>query len=85
MPSVSTVKYDHDFFFNAQVNMATSKMEDIKKEYEMKLDEYARLLDIRAARIKVGGCFKHTSWLLTHRSNIFKFCSIPFSIVASEV
>ncbi|BFZ12751.1 hypothetical protein BsWGS_15789 [Bradybaena similaris] len=38
--------------YQTEVNMATSKMEDIKKEYEMKLDEYARLLDIRAARIK---------------------------------
>jgi len=28
-------------------------MEEVKKEYEMKLDEYARLLDMRQARIKV--------------------------------
>ena len=28
-------------------------MEELKKEYEMKLDEYARLLDLRQARIKV--------------------------------
>lgn len=38
--------------YQAEVNISTSKMEDIKKEYELKLDEYARLLDIRAARIK---------------------------------
>ena len=40
--------------FVIQVDMSASKMDDLKKEYEMKLDEYARLLDIRAARIKVG-------------------------------
>jgi len=33
--------------------LATGKMEEVKKEYEMKLDEYARLLDMRQARIKV--------------------------------
>ncbi|KAJ8302489.1 LOW QUALITY PROTEIN: hypothetical protein KUTeg_018885 [Tegillarca granosa] len=35
-----------------QQEICTNKMDDVKKEYEMKLDEYARLLDIRAARIK---------------------------------
>lgn len=32
--------------------MARQQLDDMKKEYELKLDEYARLLDIRAARIK---------------------------------
>lgn len=36
-----------------QVQAVTKKMEENKKEFEMKLDEYARLLDLRAARIKV--------------------------------
>ena len=31
-------------------------MEEMKKEYELKLDEYARLLDLRQARIKVLIC-----------------------------
>ncbi|XP_041375657.1 protein fantom-like [Gigantopelta aegis] len=38
--------------YQIEVDLAASKMDDLKKEYEMKLDEYARLLDIRAARIK---------------------------------
>ncbi|GFN89784.1 protein fantom [Plakobranchus ocellatus] len=38
--------------YQTEVNLATGKLDDVKKEYEMKLDEYARLLDIRAARIK---------------------------------
>ncbi|RUS82637.1 hypothetical protein EGW08_009590 [Elysia chlorotica] len=38
--------------YQSEVNISTSKLDDVKKEYEMKLDEYARLLDIRAARIK---------------------------------
>lgn len=36
-----------------KVDISQSKIDEIKKEYETKLDEYARLLDIRAARIKV--------------------------------
>ncbi|KAL3860281.1 hypothetical protein ACJMK2_010423 [Sinanodonta woodiana] len=38
--------------YQQEVELTTQKMDEIKKEYEMKLDEYARLLDIRAARIK---------------------------------
>ncbi|KAK3603408.1 hypothetical protein CHS0354_009388 [Potamilus streckersoni] len=38
--------------YQHEVELTTQKMDEIKKEYEMKLDEYARLLDIRAARIK---------------------------------
>ncbi|XP_035828549.1 protein fantom isoform X2 [Aplysia californica] len=38
--------------YQTEVNLATGKLDEVKREYEMKLDEYARLLDIRAARIK---------------------------------
>lgn len=41
-----------------QVEVVTSKMEDNKAEYESKLEEYAQLLDIRAARIRVHINFK---------------------------
>ncbi|WAR12637.1 FTM-like protein, partial [Mya arenaria] len=34
------------------VALATGRMDEVKKEYEMRLDEYARLLDMRQARIK---------------------------------
>ena len=37
----------------------TGKMEEMRKEYDTKLDEYAALLDIRANRIKVGAL---TDW-----------------------
>ncbi|XP_069113817.1 protein fantom-like isoform X2 [Argopecten irradians] len=38
--------------YQQEVEISTNKLEEVRKEYEMKLDEYARLLDIRAARIK---------------------------------
>ncbi|XP_021379187.1 protein fantom-like isoform X2 [Mizuhopecten yessoensis] len=38
--------------YQQEVEIATNRLEEVRKEYEMKLDEYARLLDIRAARIK---------------------------------
>uniref|UniRef100_K1QMS1 Protein fantom n=1 Tax=Magallana gigas TaxID=29159 RepID=K1QMS1_MAGGI len=38
--------------YQQEVDISQSKIDEIKKEYETKLDEYARLLDIRAARIK---------------------------------
>ncbi|KAL4234620.1 Protein fantom [Mactra antiquata] len=38
--------------YQQEVVLATGKMDDVKKEYEMKLDEYARMLDMRQARIK---------------------------------
>ncbi|XP_059142176.1 protein fantom-like [Physella acuta] len=38
--------------YQAEVGILTGKMDEVKREYETKLDEYARLLDIRAARIK---------------------------------
>ena len=43
-------------FVCVQTEMVRQQLEDTKKEYELKLDEYARLLDIRAARIKA--CYK---------------------------
>lgn len=38
--------------YKQEVESATTRLEDYKQEYETKLDEYAQLLDIRAARIK---------------------------------
>lgn len=38
--------------YQHEVEISSTKIEEIKKEYETKLDEYAKLLDIRAARIK---------------------------------
>jgi hypothetical protein len=36
-----------------QVERVTNKMVEDKKEYDLRLQEYAQLLDIRAERIKV--------------------------------
>lgn len=36
-----------------KVDIFQFKIDEIKKEYETKLDEYVRLLDIRVVRIKV--------------------------------
>nr|KAG5707913.1 hypothetical protein BaRGS_031644 [Batillaria attramentaria] len=38
--------------YQKELEMGNQQMQDLRKEYELKLDEYARLLDIRAARIK---------------------------------
>ncbi|XP_052817311.1 protein fantom-like isoform X2 [Mya arenaria] len=38
--------------YQQEVALATGRMDEVKKEYEMRLDEYARLLDMRQARIK---------------------------------
>nr|XP_014344602.1 PREDICTED: protein fantom isoform X2 [Latimeria chalumnae] len=38
--------------YQAEVEAVTRKMEDIKQEYELKLEQYAKLLDIRASRIR---------------------------------
>ena len=40
--------------YQLEVSSVTSKMEEDKNEYETKLEEYAQLLDIRAARIRVS-------------------------------
>ncbi|XP_077868086.1 protein fantom-like [Saccoglossus kowalevskii] len=38
--------------YQQEVESSTARLEDYKKEYDTKLEEYAQLLDIRAARIK---------------------------------
>ncbi|XP_053402324.1 protein fantom-like isoform X7 [Mercenaria mercenaria] len=38
--------------YQQEVALATGKMDEVKKEYELRLDEYARMLDMRQARIK---------------------------------
>ncbi|XP_033626403.1 protein fantom-like isoform X2 [Asterias rubens] len=38
--------------YQIEVEGATTRLDDYKQEYETKLEEYAQLLDIRAARIK---------------------------------
>jgi len=40
-------------FYYFQVESVTNQMHEMREEYESKLDRYARLLDARAARIKV--------------------------------
>ena len=40
--------------YQMEVEAVTKKMEENSCESETKLDEYAKLLDIRAARIRVG-------------------------------
>jgi protein fantom len=39
--------------YQIEVEAVSQKMDEIKLEYVTQLDEYAKLLDIRAARIKV--------------------------------
>ena len=53
LPSNTKISIKSPHLYPDQVKLSTGKLDDVKKEYEMKLDEYARLLDIRAARIKV--------------------------------
>ncbi|KAL8619480.1 hypothetical protein ACOMHN_011831 [Nucella lapillus] len=38
--------------YQKETELSNQQLQETKKEYELKLDEYARLLDIRAARIK---------------------------------
>ncbi|XP_014798044.1 PREDICTED: protein fantom isoform X1 [Calidris pugnax] len=38
--------------YQAEVEAVTQKMEHLQKDYELKLEQYVRLLDIRAARIR---------------------------------
>ncbi|XP_078607511.1 protein fantom-like isoform X2 [Branchiostoma floridae x Branchiostoma japonicum] len=38
--------------YQTEVESVSKRMEDLRREYETKLEEYAKLLDIRAARIK---------------------------------
>lgn len=47
-------------FFQTEVEAVTQKMESLQKDYELKLEHYVHLLDIRAARIrKLEGIFKY--------------------------
>lgn len=48
----------HAIFFQTEVETMTRKMENLQKDYELKLEQYTHLLDIRAARIrKLEGIF----------------------------
>ena len=40
--------------YASEAEAVTAKMDDMKAEYDEKLEEYAQLLDIRAARIRVS-------------------------------
>ena len=52
------------YFFHVKVERVTNKMVEDKKEYDLRLQEYAQLLDIRAERIKVIHCLKNPAPLL---------------------
>lgn len=42
----------HANFFQTELEAVTQKMESLQKDYELKLEQYVHLLDIRAARIR---------------------------------
>lgn len=42
----------------------TKKMTEDKKEYDLKMEEYAQLLDIRADRIRVSTLYTNTLFVL---------------------
>jgi protein fantom len=48
---ITQVKINDDY--KKEVNLIQSKMEENKAEFDAKMLEYAQLLDLRAARIKV--------------------------------
>lgn len=49
----------HTIFFQNEVDTVTQKLENLQKDYELKLEQYVHLLDIRAARIrKLEGIFR---------------------------
>ncbi len=52
------------YFSHVKVERVTNKMVEDKKEYDLRLQEYAQLLDIRAERIKVIHCLKNPAPLL---------------------
>lgn len=55
----------HAIFFQTEVEAVTQKMESLQKDYDLKLQQYVHLLDIRAARIrKLEGIFKLYSSLI---------------------
>lgn len=43
-----------NLLFSVKVERVTKKMTEDKKEYDLKMQEYAQLLDIRADRIRVS-------------------------------
>ncbi len=49
---ITQVKINDDY--KKEVYLIQSKMEENKAEYDSKMLEYAQLLDLRAARIKVN-------------------------------
>lgn len=51
---ITQVKINDDY--KKEVHLIQSKMEENKADYDGKMLEYAQLLDIRAARIKVYVC-----------------------------
>ena len=54
-----------------QVESVTNQMHEMKQEYEAKLARYARLLDARAARIKV-----ECSGILEHYCGLIAFTNV---------
>ena len=56
---ITQVKINDDY--KKEVFLIQSKMEENKAEYDAKILEYAQLLDIRAARIKVSSRRKHSN------------------------
>lgn len=51
---ITQVKINEEF--KNEMKLIQGKMEDNKADYDAKMLEYAQLLDIRAARIKVPIC-----------------------------
>jgi len=51
-------------FFVVQVDAVTRKADEQKREADLKLTEFAQLLDIRAQRIKVIYLFFHCNCIL---------------------
>ena len=44
----------YQLFSRYQVDTTTRKMDDLRKDCDMRIKEYAEMLDIRAERIKVS-------------------------------
>lgn len=65
------------FFFQTEVEAVTQKMESLQKDYELKLEQYVHLLDIRAARIrKLEGIFKvYSSLIIFNVLSLANYCS----------
>lgn len=65
-------------FLQAEVEAVTRKMESLQQDYDLRLEQSAHLLDIRAARIrKLEGTFKVFSSL--HFFNILSLANMLFS------